>query len=95
MKRVKHWREKINKKEYPKCNRYGKTKYNSEEQAHRAMIWIWGHDPHAKLDDLHTYQCEFCNSWHIGHRSKYKGEKNGQTGDRSEVTGMETTARES
>lgn len=69
-----------------KCPRYGKRKYRTEEEANRGRWWIWSHDPSAKLDDLHVYLCELCNYWHIGHWSKYNGQRNNQTNDR----GIET-----
>lgn len=53
-----------------KCRRYGKTKYKSEADANKGKMWIWSHDPSADLMDLHTYKCEFCGFWHIGHYSK-------------------------
>jgi hypothetical protein len=63
-----------------KCLRYEKTKYPTEEAAHRGLMWIWSHT-NEDMTDLHVYQCEFCNKWHVGHISKFEKRKNGRQKD--------------
>ncbi len=50
----------------------GKKKYETEKEANRGKMNLWGADPNADLTDLHAYQCPHCKYWHVGHKSKYK-----------------------
>lgn len=58
-----------------KCHVTRKAIYPNEKSADKGKIWIWSHDPHADITDLHSYKCEHCNGWHIGHRSYYEKSK--------------------
>ena len=58
-----------------KCLVTGKTQYTTEEGANKARIWIWSHDPHADLQDLHIYKCDNCEFLHIGHKSYFEGKQ--------------------
>jgi len=72
-----------------KCKATGKSKFSSERDAGRAMMRIWSHDTSADIHDLHTYICESCGSWHVGHISYYQESlkvKNGTTGAEGQVT---------
>lgn len=60
-----------------RCRRYNKVKYKTEEKAHEGLMWIWSH-ANEDMRDLHVYKCEFCNMWHVGHKSKYEKRMNGQ-----------------
>lgn len=53
------------------CDRTRKTKYLTEQDADKGITFIWGSDPTADLKDLHSFRCEHCGFWHIGHRSKF------------------------
>lgn len=55
-----------------KCPATGKSKYKSQERADRAKMYIWSHDPSADIGDLHSYICEHCGCWHVGHKSYYE-----------------------
>lgn len=55
-----------------KCQKTRKASYSLQKQARRAMMRIISHDPNANMFDLHTYQCESCGGWHIGHKSYYE-----------------------
>ena len=46
--------------------------FQTDAQADRAKMRIWSHDPSADILDLHSYLCEFCGSWHVGHKSYYE-----------------------
>lgn len=46
--------------------------FHQEQSAARAMFRIWSHDTKADIYDLHTYVCEHCGHWHIGHKSYYQ-----------------------
>lgn len=61
-------------KKNKKCPKTGKSKFHTEQEAGRTMMRIWSHDTSADIYDLHTYQCEFCKSWHVGHKSYYAKE---------------------
>lgn len=56
-----------------KCLAYwpAKTKFPDETTANKVVTRIWSHDPTVKLGDLHSYKCEVCNSWHVGHKKYY------------------------
>lgn len=62
-----------------KCKIMGKTQYAIEKDANAGMMRMWSHDPAADLRDLHTYKCEHCGGWHIGHISKYMNRRNVDT----------------
>jgi hypothetical protein len=55
-----------------KCPTQHKTMFPTEQDAGRAMMRIWSHDPSANIYDLHTYKCPDCGTYHIGHISYYK-----------------------
>ena len=55
-----------------KCARTNKTKFSTEKVAGKVMMRIWSHDPSADILDLHTYLCEYCGRWHVGHKSYYE-----------------------
>ena len=55
-----------------KCKSTGKTRFKVEKFAGRAMMRIWSHDTSANIYDLHTYKCEHCGDWHVGHKSYYE-----------------------
>lgn len=55
-----------------KCPKTGKAKFITEKEAGKVMMRIWSHDTKADIYDLHTYQCEHCNCWHVGHKSYYQ-----------------------
>jgi len=57
---------------YKECKATGKLKYPTEKDANRARMIMWHKDPHVVLDDLHSYKCEFCGQFHIGHKSYYE-----------------------
>lgn len=48
-----------------------KKKYNTENEAYRALMNLWGADPTVDLSDMHVYVCPMCNKFHVGHISKY------------------------
>lgn len=58
-------------KKRKKCIKTRKTSFESENTAGQAMFRIWSHDTSADIYDLHTYLCDNCKSWHIGHKSYY------------------------
>ena len=62
-----------------KCQSTGKTSFQTEDRASRAMMRMWSHDPQADIFDLHTYQCPECHFWHIGHKSYYEQAKKNDT----------------
>jgi hypothetical protein len=55
------------RKSLPKCKRTGKAIYDSEGAADQGIMFIWSRDPSVDRGDLHSYPCEFCKKWHIGH----------------------------
>lgn len=57
-----------------KCPKTGKSMFHQEQSAARAMFRIWSHDSKSDIYDLHTYVCEFCDHWHVGHKSYYAKE---------------------
>lgn len=59
-----------------KCSRTGKSKFKSKKRADNAKMYIWSHDPQADLLDLHSYLCEYCGNWHVGHKSYYENLEN-------------------
>jgi len=56
----------------PRCKQTKKAIFRDEKSAGKAMMRIWSHDTSANIYDLHTYVCEFCKGWHIGHKSYYE-----------------------
>lgn len=80
-------------KSHGKCKETGKTMYPSMDDAKMGLSHIWSHDPSAKMDDLHTYQCPFCHEYHIGHISAYKKyleKQNGSGNNPTDGSRMET-----
>lgn len=61
-------------KKAPRCRKTMKARFPNERLAGRAMMRIWSHDTEADIYDLHTYQCEHCKGWHVGHKSYYEKE---------------------
>lgn len=61
-----------------RCRR--KKRYGTLKNAERGRMNLWGADPHADLGDLHVYKCPDCGFYHVGHKSKYRGDKN-ETGN--------------
>lgn len=55
-----------------KCKKTRKTSFPNEKKASRAMMRIWSHDPSANIYDLHTYRCDHCSGFHVGHKSYYE-----------------------
>lgn len=55
-----------------KCSVTKKTMFTTEDKANRAKMRIWSHDPSADIMDLHSYLCEHCGKWHVGHISYYE-----------------------
>ena len=52
---------------------YGKTIYPTEPEALKGIVIVWGKDPQADINDLHSYPCpDGCNGFHIGHKSYYE-----------------------
>lgn len=60
------------KTHYQKCRSTGKSILPTEKDASRVMMRIWSHDTKADIRDLHTYKCDHCGGWHVGHRSYYE-----------------------
>jgi len=60
-------------KKLPKCRITGKTRYPNKKMAGYGLRYMWSHDPHADMLDLHIYECKpGCNGFHIGHKSYYE-----------------------
>lgn len=49
----------------------GKKKFDTESEADKAKIRIWGNDPSCDFSDLHSYPCK-CGFYHVGHKSYYE-----------------------
>lgn len=62
-----------------KCPVTRKTMFKKEEWANKAKMYIWSHDPQAKLEDLHVYPCDHCHTFHVGHISYYQKSLQGAT----------------
>jgi len=61
-------------KKSKKCSKTGKSKFQTEKMAGRAMMRIWSHDRQADIYDLHVYRCPHCSTYHVGHQSYYAKE---------------------
>lgn len=71
-----------------KCRMTHKTILSNEKEASRVLMRIWGHDPKADINDLHTYLCPDCGGWHVGHKSYYQqklARENGTAGIQSNL----------
>jgi hypothetical protein len=44
-----------------------KTKYYTDQDAQRALVFIWQNDPNVRINDLHIYICPRCSHFHVGH----------------------------
>jgi len=62
----------MSRRKIKKCPVTGKTQFATEKLANRAKMRIWSHDPNADINDLHSYVCPDCKSWHVGHISYYE-----------------------
>lgn len=65
-------RKKINPGKVKKCKATNKTRYTTQSKASRGMMYIISHDSSVNMFDLHTYKCDSCQGWHIGHVSYYQ-----------------------
>jgi hypothetical protein len=54
-----------------KCKQSGKTMFTRQSQAQYAMGRVISHTT-ENMFDLHTYLCDFCKTWHFGHKSYYE-----------------------
>lgn len=50
----------------------GKKKFDTVSEADKAKIRIWGKDPNCDFNDLHSYKCDICGYFHVGHKSYYE-----------------------
>lgn len=50
----------------------GKKKFDTVSEADKAKIRIWGKDPNCDFNDLHSYNCDICGYFHVGHKSYYE-----------------------
>lgn len=55
-----------------KCKATGKTRYPTQSRARAGMMYIISHDSSVNMFDMHTYECDSCKGWHIGHVSYYQ-----------------------
>ena len=57
-----------------RCVKENKVKYKTEKDANVAIVLMFG-IINMSLDeykDLHSYKCDFCGSFHVGHKSFYE-----------------------
>lgn len=59
-----------------KCKRTGKTMFEEEKQASRAMMRVWSHDTSMNIYDYHTYLCPDCKTYHFGNKRHYEKTQN-------------------
>lgn len=51
------------------CEHRNKAQYLTEDDALKAMVFIWSRDPSIGMYDLHVYNdCPCCKYWHVGHK---------------------------
>lgn len=48
-----------------KACRTGKKIYNTQQYAHDVLAWAKTHRTEGKKIPIRSYQCEFCNYWHL------------------------------
>lgn len=60
-----------------KCKKTGKTRFKNQKLAGLALRRIWSHTTEPMLD-LHTYSCEHCGGFHVGHLSYYQKKINNE-----------------
>lgn len=71
-----------------KCPKTKKTMFKKRTQASYAMMRVISNTT-TNMFDLHTYVCEFCKTWHFGHKSYYEqklARENEQTGLSSNIS---------
>lgn len=61
----------------PKCPETGKQKYPSEKEANHAITFMWATTGMSmdEFEDLHSWKCETCSAWHIGHKKYFTQDK--------------------
>lgn len=56
----------------PRCKTTGKRCYPNELKAREAATRMWAKQPGEMIGDIHSFRCEACGYWHVGHWSKHK-----------------------
>lgn len=54
---------------------YGKLKHDSKELADNAAEYFKSKGLKKKGHIFHSYKCDFCPGWHVGHSSTKKARK--------------------
>jgi hypothetical protein len=65
--RASHHKTRAMSKSAGYCSITGKVIYRNERIANQAVARMWAKQPDEEIGSIHSWQCEHCGKYHIGH----------------------------